>query len=224
MLSPAGSTTGISPAEFWAETTCTNCGERIARGEPRCVVAFLELGIGPGSPDYNYKAVQEDIEYSEAADGCEKTFGLLTQEALTLCDVCSGEGAYIPNPWFVEREARAADDTGGSVRAIPVSQMGVSTEEVTADEEQDAILAGFATPTKMRIGKQRRTRTDLTENDYRDRMARFLRANPQAMHGKMLQVCTLWAQGKKQTEIERETHIDQSTVCRLVRSGKAMLA
>lgn len=248
--------TGISPDQFWIESTCERCGEKIPCGEPRRIVAFLSLAYGPGSPEYQDAETEigpdEDAEMLQllgvnvqksAADPMEDV-GLESQSAIVFCIPCSGEYPHISNPWNEDREQRAADDTGGSVRAIPISQMRQvrTDEEVVADyrescgsgpaylvrrsasvEEQETILSGCAAPAKIRVASARRTRSEMTENDHRDRMARFLRANPSGMHGKKLQVCTLWAQGKKQAEIERETGIDQSTVCRLVRSGKAML-
>lgn len=249
--------TGKLPSEFWTETVCTLCGQKIALGEPRRIVAFLSLAYGPGSQEYQ-DAKRDEVDPDEdpeilqllranvqkaAADPMEDV-GLESQSAIVFCIPCSGEDSHISNPWNWDREQRAEDDTGGSVRAIPISQMRQvrTNEEILTNyressgsgpayrvhrsasvEEQEAILSGCAPPTKIREHSGRRTRSQMTENDYRGRMARFLRAKPSAMNGRMLQVCTLWAQGKKQTEIERETGIDQSTVCRLVRSGKALL-
>lgn len=219
------------------ETNCEKCGQKILRGDPRRIVAFLSLAYGPGSQHY-----QDEKRLGDECGGEGEDIGLENLRAITFCIPCSGEDAEIPNPWHEEREQRVVDGPKGGVRAIPVSQMHVRTnEEIVADypesvsgpnyrviqsasvEEQDTILSGFAPPAKIRVTSARRTRTQMSENDYRDRMARFLRANPSAMNGRMLQVCALWAEGKKQTEIERDTGIDQSTVCRLVRSGKAML-
>jgi len=230
--------TGISPDQFWIESKCEKCGERIPRGEPRRIVAFLSLAYGPGSQEYEDAQRFKDVIDDDGGDT-----GLEGQRTITFCIPCSGEGPEIPNPWHEEREERVADDPGGSVRAIPVGRMrirlndeifadhnvgdvgknGSEAEAATNTEAQDTILSGFAPVRKIRVASARRTRSEMTENDYRDRMARFLRANPSAMHGRMLQVCTLWAQGKKQAEIERENRIDQSTICRLVRRGKAML-
>lgn len=211
--------TGELPAEFWMETNCEKCGQKILRGDPRRIVAFLSLAYGPGSQHY-----QDEKRLGDECGGEGEDIGLENLRAITFCIPCSGEDAEIPNPWREEREQRVVDGPKGGVRAIPVSQMHIRIdEEVVGVEEQDAILSGFAPPAKMRVTSARRTRSQMSESAYRDRMARFLRANPSAMNGRRLQVCALWAEGKTQTQIERETGIDQSTVCRLVRSGKAML-
>lgn len=243
MPTPAVNGSGISSADFWAETTCCGCGEAIHRGDPRFLIFFAELGFGPGHPDYTDSVLDEDRKFSSEPDAPGREFGLLSNGsvALAICGPCSGneEVLTIRNPWHEWREQAVADDPGGSVHAIPVSQINVHGGEFDNDFEvhndgldrpSDASAAARSDAEDrfvsthisdaacggLRPGK-------LTENDLRERMTRFLYANPSAMRGKMRQVCELWAQGRKQVDIERELHIDQSTVCRLIRSGKAML-
>lgn len=243
MLTPAANGSGISSAEFWAETTCCACGKPIHRGDPRFLIFFAELGIGPGHPEYSGEAMDEDMEFSSKPDGPDRQIGLLSSgsAALAMCGPCSGndESITIPNPWGVWREQRAADDPGCDVHAIPLSQINVHGGEFDSDfaECNDGLDGLSGTLAAARNYAEDRfvsthisdaaaggvRPSKLTENDLRERMVRFLYANPSAMHGKMRSVCELWSQGKKQVEIERELHIDQSTVCRLIRSGKAML-
>ncbi|MGA8224192.1 MAG: hypothetical protein WB780_21275, partial [Candidatus Acidiferrales bacterium] len=120
------------------------------------------------------------------------------------------------------------------VWTIPMSQMKIPSRdlekdhlETSAPEERKGALASAGAEAEDRFISERVSNSiqpPLTENDYRDRMTRFLATtDSQGMPAKMRKVCSLWAQGKKQREIEVESGIDQSTASRLIRAGKAML-
>jgi hypothetical protein len=221
----APASTPIPFAEFWNKSKCAQCGSVIRRGAPRCLVLFAELGIGPGS-----RAYQDDEEY-----GLDEDKGLIMDSSATIamCRPCASDFAdlKIENPWFALREERAADDPGGSVFAIPVSQLNISSGDVADDyvadgdvEEGPAAAQNDATDRFFSVQADKPVGAPLTGNDYRAWMRKFLTiTDSRAMTGEMRRVCELWAAGKKQADISEETGISQATVSRIIRDGKDLL-
>jgi hypothetical protein len=212
----------ISLADIWKKTECAKCGAIIRKGEPRCVLMFVELGIGPG--------------HREFRDQYDDDRGLITSSssAKAMCRPCGSEPKTLEleNPWFKLREQLAADDPGGSVFATPVSQLNISSAEVdddyvggrdakgnTAAARNDAIDSFFNARAEAPL-----LQTSLRANDYRVWMKKFLvGADSRVISGDMRKVCELWAAGKKQAEISAESGISQATVSRMIRDGRDLL-
>ncbi|MGH9712640.1 MAG: hypothetical protein ACRD5M_04995 [Candidatus Acidiferrales bacterium] len=212
-----------SPAsDVWAESRCFHCGKMIGKGEPRCVLMFAELGIGPGHREY-----QEDQEYDLDEDK-----GLLTNSstAIAMCRPCSCQSRTleIENPWFTLREALAAEDPGGSVWTIPVSQLNISSADIREDhhggdnpQEDLAAAQNDAEDRFLSTHAESPLQRPLTQDDHRGLMLKFLlTAESRRMTEETRKVCDLWAHGKKQTEIRAVTGLSQAKVSRLIRAGR----
>jgi len=200
----------------------------------------MEFGIGPGHPAFSTEALEEDRIQNERHDGSDREIGLISSQAMAFCGPCSGKDPVIPNLWHDEREERAADDPGGSVWAIPVSQIKISRSiEIEGDHKfrHDRDDKGLPTPARNE-GEERYLSGNLnkfearskpggrslfTEDDRRHRMARFLLTpDSRELKTKMREVCELWSTGMKQPEIATKTGISQATVCRSIQAGDAM--
>jgi hypothetical protein len=119
-------TSPISLSDIWNKSQCVKCGAVIRKGEPRCVLMFAELGIGPGHRGFRAAQLYGDEDTGLISN---------SSSSIAMCRPCAGDSAKIevPNPWFILREARAADDPGGSVWATPVSQLNISSNDVAED-------------------------------------------------------------------------------------------
>jgi uncharacterized protein YerC len=170
---------------------------------------FAELGIGPG-----HRAFRDEFDDDR---------GLIAGSsfAKAMCRPCASESATLalPNPWFTLREQLAADDPGGSVKSVPVSQIVSSNENDDDGQSQSEAIDQF-----LSVNADNQASGSLTANEYRDWMRKFLIiADSRVMTSEMRKVCELWASGKKQSEISVESGISQATVSRLIRDGKDLL-
>ena len=224
------------------ESRCTKCRKRIRKGHPRFVVEFKEFGIGPWHPAFSKEAWEQDRFQNESSDGGDREFGLLHSTAFALCGPCGGEDPTIANPWHAEREARAADDPGGSVWTTPISQIRVDSGGVGEDykfavdmgkkddkpisscsrtESEDRYLSGHLTHREVR--SRPGGRSPFTEDDRRHRMARFLlTAESGKMEAEVRKDCELWSAGMKQSEVAKQTGKSQPTVSRSIEIGDEM--
>jgi hypothetical protein len=223
----------IDKKELWEEAVCTECQEVIHRGDPRCVVFFAELGIGPGHPAYTKEKETEEAVHDR---GELREYGpdWRFSTALAFHVPCAGNKPQIelPNYWFWWREQGAANDPGPSVRAIAVSQLKIRVGDIAGDyrfvasggkddkgmpspaltEAQDRLLSSDPQPAKM------------TEEDYWDDMPRFLEsAAGKKLPPRMRTAAKLRSERKGQNDIARELGVDQSTVSRELRYAKSAL-
>jgi DNA-binding CsgD family transcriptional regulator len=224
------------------ESRCVKCDKRIRKGHPRFVVSFMEFGIGPGHPAFSQEAFQEDRVQNESFDGGSREFGLLSSSAFAFCEPCSGEISAVANPWHSEREERAAGDPGGSVWAVPISQIRVSNDDdVDEDhkfnslpgrddkavpsparaESEDRFLSGSLTKAESR--SSRNGRSLFTEDDRRHRMVRFLLTGASGQLKPVTrEVCKLWSEGMKQKDVAEKCGMSQPTVQRHIRAADAI--
>jgi hypothetical protein len=200
--------------ESWAETTCVNCRKKIRQGDPRVVIMLVELGLGPGHPDYE----------EEEADELGRHCGLMRSSiALSICELCAGARPEIvlPNAWFFDQEAGAADDPGGSVRNIRMSDLNLrgvrnsgDDADVTRYALEDAVISK---------GASRSADGRLRDEDWRTRVARFLRTpSGLNMRGRIRRVAQLYAESKSQTDIAGSEGITQGQVSKLLQQVKSM--
>jgi DNA-binding CsgD family transcriptional regulator len=220
----------ISKHEIWAETICARCQKKIRRGDPRCVVMFAELGIGPGHPAYSKSAVEDDRLFYHSCDEFdhEREFGLRRYStAMSFCWECSGENPEltIQNPWFIWREDRRADDPGSTVGGMQLSELARRFSHQKKAPGSDGIQRPRGSAEDLIVSLAPVIpKPKLTEDDYRYRMARFLLSSKsRKMPDRMRKIAQLWADGKKQGEIAREAGVNQSSVSKVIQSAKALL-
>ena len=211
----------ITKQELWAEAVCQNCNEVIRRGDPRCVVFFAELGIGPGHPAYTKENVEFDRESGSRECGPDWRFST----ALAFHVPCAGNNPQIelPDYWYWWREQRAVDDPGRSVRAIPLSYLRIASGDLQEDyrfmgkDEKDD--NGLPTPARTEA-EDRLLSSDpqpakKTEADVWHDMPRFLDSPAgRKLPVNMRAVAKLRSEDKVQVEIARELGVDQGTVSR----------
>ncbi len=242
----------ISVSEIWNTTTCFRCHEPIKKGEPRFVLMFAELGIGPGfRADLCDNDDNEEEEFVPFEPGVEEEgddfyddHGLCEGGAIAMCGPCSGEDPTItiPNPWFEKREE--ACKSARSVRTIAVSNLKLphrdsytgspnddcdgALPEASSDRKHDSVSrSGARNEAEDGFLSQHADhpiQPPLKQDDQRTRMQRFL-LTPAAsrLRKSTRQVLQLWADGKKQNEVAEETKISQSTVSRIINDGKSLI-
>jgi hypothetical protein len=195
------------------------------------------IGSGRAESELDQKELDED-RFLES-QGWGRRFGLdkSASTAIALHEVCAAEDRtfQIENPWYISSEETRASDSGSSVWTGPgrrLTDLNIRCSDLEGDYNDGLDDGGSRSPAlneaEDRFISERSEANAVahrvTEEDHRRWMARFL-LTPESHNEKSrtLKVWDLWSKGMKQTEIEKRTGTDQSTVSRLIRRGKAML-
>lgn len=217
----------ISTVDIWAESVCYICGKRILKGDARFCVLFVDLGIGPGHPNFSSQDLADERVWDHDEEGLAyRNLGLNshTSRAQVFCHPCAGnsQSINIDNPWFFMRAANMPSEEGRSVKTISFSEAVGSAAQDLEDnphgayqEAVDSMVSGA--PSNLAAAMP------VTEDDYRLRMAAFLATNPYKMRGQIKIVAQEFAAGKKQTEIAQKLGVTQSAVSKQLAVAKRML-